>query len=109
VVTINGCPSDVSTSYNMTNVGIEEENPSLLTVFPNPSNGRFTITFEAESGKEYVLEIFNELGQVVISETFRNGGSISRPVDLGEKASGVYTITLKSNGGTTTKKLVIQR
>ncbi len=81
----------------------------MLMVFPNPTNGKFSITFESVSGKEYVLEIFNDIGQVVFSETFRNGGSIVRPIDLGENASGIYTVTLKSEGKSTIKKVVVQR
>lgn len=109
VVTLSGCSSTASSQLNVTNVGIDEENLNMLMVFPNPTNGKFSITFESVSGKEYVLEIFNDIGQVVFSETFRNGGSILRPIDLGENASGVYTVTLKSEGKSTIKKVVVQR
>ncbi len=109
VVTLSGCSSTASSQLNVTNVGIDEENLNMLMVFPNPTNGKFSITFESVSGKEYVLEIFNDIGQVVFSETFRNGGSIVRPIDLGENASGIYTVTLKSEGKSTIKKVVVQR
>lgn len=108
VVTTSGCSSSPSAGNNAT-VGIDEENnPYLLVVFPNPSDGNFNITFTAEKNEKYKLELFNELGQVIISQEIVNhGGTYQLPVNLVKPAAGMYTISLTNGSLETIKKIVI--
>jgi hypothetical protein len=108
IVTTNGCASNPSAGNNAT-VGINEENnPYLMVVFPNPNDGNFNITFSADKSEKYKLELFNELGQVIISQEISNfGGTYQFPVNLVKPAAGMYTILLTNGKQESFKKVIV--
>ena len=108
IVTVNGCASTASAGNNAT-VGINEENnPYLLVIFPNPSEGNFHISFTADRSEKYKLELFNELGQIIISEEIVNhSGTYQYPVNLTRPAAGMYSVVLTNGKVETTKKIII--
>ena len=108
IVTVNGCASAASAGNNAT-VGINEENnPYLLVIFPNPSEGNFHISFTADRSEKYKLELFNELGQIIISEEIVNhSGTYQYPVNLTKPAAGMYSVVLTNGKVETTKKIII--
>ena len=91
-------------------IGIEEI-PSLtsLTLYPNPSEGEFTIEMELAQPLEMELELFNALGQVIHSESLgRVSGTYQKQLSLKALAKGIYSLQLTSEEGTTTRKLMIE-
>lgn len=109
VVTINGCSSGDSSPINVTGTGVDEANPHLLVIYPNPSSGNFSISFDAKANETYTLELFDDLGQIVFTEVIKSSGAFVKQVSLGEKATGIYTVSLKSEGKETVKKIIITR
>jgi hypothetical protein len=107
-VTINGCTSNMSAGNNAT-VGIDEaNNPYLLVTFPNPSDGNFMISFNADRNEKYKLELFNEIGQVIVSQEIAgHQGTYQLPVNLVKPAAGVYTLSLTNGQQETVKKIVV--
>ena len=59
-----------------------------LVIFPNPSNGKFTIQSSVVSGNSLV-EIYNELGQKVYSSTLQQAQGDNQ-IDLSKEPSGIY-------------------
>ncbi|MEK6617013.1 MAG: T9SS type A sorting domain-containing protein [Bacteroidota bacterium] len=82
---------------------------SLLTtqisVYPNPNIGQFTLVIESNA-KQSQIEIYNVLGEKVYSEKILNLKSLIINLDVPD---GVYFLQLKSENGTETKKLIIQK
>ncbi|WP_276134427.1 T9SS type A sorting domain-containing protein [Polluticoccus soli] len=66
-----------------------------VTLYPNPNNGKFTVSIGAISKSEIVrAEIVNAVGQLVYSNTVLvNQGNIE--IAMPEVASGVYLLKLK--------------
>jgi hypothetical protein len=97
---------------------IPDENPpgmeqaqSEVNVFPNPSDGRFQLSFEY-SGKEKVsAKVFDITGklvkniteELVISET-----SVTANVDLESPSSGIYFIRISWGKTLLTKKIIVK-
>jgi PKD repeat protein len=77
-----------------------------FTVFPNPSNGQFKITFENEIALP-IIKIFNNLGQVVFENQF-NQNVESVDINLSHLAKGIYSVNVTSNGISFVKNIVIQ-
>jgi type IX secretion system substrate protein len=77
--------------FRDTITGISEINSSkgAITVFPNPSNGRFTIQSPIVSGKSSV-EIYNVLGQKVFSTPLNLPQGRDFEIDLSNQSSGIY-------------------
>jgi hypothetical protein len=82
----------------------------VLNVFPNPSNGVFTVSLNASKGSHtLVLSVINTLGQVVATSNFSDvQASFSKQLDLSSLAKGVYFIKLNSDNQTLYNKVVIQ-
>lgn len=96
----------VSTFVNGS-VGIEEIEPFKkgLKVFPNPSSGRIKIVLE-ETIKQGILNIFNNLGQVVISEENLNGKQFD--LDLSQQPKGLYFINISNGNNFWNQKIIVE-
>ena len=77
-----------------------DENNASINIFPNPTNGTFTIT---GNGVENVL-IYNTVGQLVRAE--RAEGTEVQTIDLTDQSNGIYIIQIVTSNGTLTKKIV---
>lgn len=78
-------PNDISV--------VENEIPELgFNLFPNPSNGRFTIELESQdSNAKFQYQVINLAGQSI-----KSGNLDSKEVDLGNIKPGIYILQLNS-------------
>ncbi len=74
-----------------------------LSIFPNPSNGLFTI--ELASSENTNFEIYNILGKKVKSVQ-QTGAKTT--LDLSDFPKGIYFVNILSNGSQITKKVIIE-
>ena len=101
----NGFPENADTLtfiYNSTLGTLENELIKNISVYPNPSNGEFTINNIPENSS---VTILNSLGQAVVIEN-----DISSKYTLSSNLNpGVYFLKIsKNNKNYTTKKLIIK-
>ncbi len=73
-------------------------------LYPNPSTGRFTITFSKPLNNASI-SIVDNTGKPVAS--FRTSGNKAE-IDLSSYAAGIYYVRIEENGQTITKKVVKQ-
>ncbi|MDO9040235.1 MAG: T9SS type A sorting domain-containing protein, partial [Bacteroidota bacterium] len=76
-------------------------------VYPNPGNGVFAIESSGLQSGESDIEIFDQLGQLILSK--KSGLSNKIEIDLSGKSNGVYILKLKTNNGVYSKSIVINR
>ena len=86
----------------------EIQSPTAITVFPNPSNGKFQVILTTEDVKNYDVEIFNILGVSVFSKSKEDMQAINE-VNLTDKEGGVYLLRIRDGLNVYTRKIVIQR
>ncbi|MFM8917296.1 MAG: T9SS type A sorting domain-containing protein, partial [Bacteroidota bacterium] len=80
-----------------------------MNVFPNPTSGKFEISFESANTRDFTIRISDPAGTSIISESFeRFNGEFKRNYDLSKLAKGVYVLEVISNEKTVSKKLVVQ-
>ncbi|RYZ55342.1 MAG: T9SS type A sorting domain-containing protein [Sphingobacteriales bacterium] len=92
-------------------MGVGGMNGSLdFGLFPNPSNGKFTLRGTSTSSlRKVALRITTITGQLVYQRDFAPGSrDFATEVDLSEQAKGIYLVELNADGARTTKKLVIK-
>jgi hypothetical protein len=80
--------------------GIDEEINKIIRIYPNPSNGDFTVT---NINNIASIEIRSALGQKVYSTT---NNSNTKTIQLNESA-GIFFIQLKNNNGTVAIRKII--
>ena len=76
---------------------------SQFNVYPNPTNGLFTI--ELDGNAKYDVAVNNVLGQTVYSTT-TNG--MNTTIDLSSFDKGIYTVELKNKNAIYTEKVIVE-
>ena len=89
--------------------GLEAIAGSSVELFPNPSQGRFTLYFNSTTVQDLKMDLITTGGQLVC--TFKNEKattSFTREFDLSNFSKGVYFLRLSSENGMAVKRIVIQ-
>ncbi|MHA6246398.1 T9SS type A sorting domain-containing protein [Pontibacter sp. CAU 1760] len=94
----------------------EKENPLNLdssegnvAIYPNPSNGVFTISISNLESRKVVLRIMNVIGNEILHETLtRTDGQLSKTVDLNRYAKGLYYVKLEADGHSIVRRVVVK-
>lgn len=106
----NGCGTNVITQVvNLTTVSIgENSKATVFAIYPNPSNGVFTLVFDNNQSDYNKLEVMNLAGELVYSKSLNNrSASFNENINLNELAKGIYSVRITSNNSTMVKKLTI--
>jgi len=78
-----------------------------VAIFPNPSNGSFTVEFNDNFGKTDVM-VVNLLNEVVYENRMETGLGTSLKIDLGDDANGLYFVKLKNETTEVVSKIIIR-
>jgi len=86
---------------------INDKNDGAITVYPNPSNGVFTIQSSVVSGKSLV-EVYNVLGEKVYSQSSILNSPVS--INLKDSPAGIYFVRAYDEGqkNIATAKIIIE-
>jgi len=90
--------------------GISEKTVAIfsVSVYPNPSNGLFTIELNSDKNIIAGLSIRNLMGKTLWTEkNIRLNGRILKTLDLNNLMNGVYFVYLECNEGLVIKKITI--
>jgi hypothetical protein len=90
-------------------LGISEiVNGVFVEIFPNPSNGMFTVKLQSAKNEKLELSVLNSLGTVVYAESnIQLTNSFTRSIDLSGNAEGLYFVKLYSEKINYVKKIII--
>lgn len=77
----------------------------LFILYPNPTTTTAFINAE-NIIKDYKVEIYNAIGQLMLSETVSNENN--HPLPIGDFSNGVYFIKIRLGDEFITKRLVVQ-
>lgn len=98
-----------SNSININNTGIAQiDTNDFFTIYPNPSDGNFIISFNVIIKSTYKLIILNALGALVYEETLTDfNGTYSKMMDLTGYGKGMYLINISNPDMETVKKVIV--
>jgi alpha-tubulin suppressor-like RCC1 family protein len=99
--------STVSLCAGAITTGLQESvtTSNEFSIYPNPSTGNYFINTNAvNSNTEAIVEIHNLLGENIYSSSLSK--LKNNAINISEKPSGIYFVTIISNGKTFTQKLI---
>lgn len=81
---------------------------SQVNIYPNPSNGLFTLDLNMDQLEEVRIDVKNMVGQRVVelAPMMMQSGEIT--LDMQHAESGIYLLTLKANDRQITRKLSLK-
>lgn len=85
---------------NFNQLGIEELEENAVTIYPNPSNGPFTVSMKDKGN--YSLTVLDTKGRVLKQLDFENETTI----DLSAVSSGSYLIQVSNDAGLKARRIV---
>lgn len=95
---ITGCTNSATEDiYVDACIGIEENNSSVLSIYPNPVKEQLNIIYE---GGTYSLSIFDMTGTVVFE------GTNTTKIDVSKFARGSYILQMNTSQGVEMKKFI---
>lgn len=100
VVIDNGDCSVTSDCFDITTVGLDQNETMNINVFPNPTSGKVTINATSTFNS---IEVVNVMGQVVYSASLNQVST--HQIQLPE-STGVYMINIISNSNTRTFRVI---
>jgi PKD repeat protein len=107
----NECGSNTTTQTVVSsNLGLEDILAnSNITVFPNPSNGEFTIGMDVLTNSTIDIRIENILGAVVYENNLGQiEGQHNEVINLRNAESGIYFVNITAGDQKIMKKIVIE-
>jgi hypothetical protein len=111
VITLNGCSSVPSNDIYYVVIGIEETiRGGTISIYPNPSDGLFTMVISTSALQTFNLSVLNNLGLTVFaSDDIKVNGTVRKTLDLRSAPNGVYSIMLQNNETHVVKKIIINK
>jgi len=104
--TASNIPTDVPGLCSVATAINEISTSTLVSVFPNPTTGKFMFTIEGE-GKQYNLEFYNMQGQMMYSINNLKKYSV-KEIDLSELSKGIYFLKIQDGKNFYCEKIVLQ-
>jgi len=98
-------PNGGGLNHVQKNGELETRNEMQMSVYPNPSAGKFIIQLDRENAG--TIEVYNILGTQVLSMK-KEIGNIRYEIDLTGYPAGIYTVRMVSNGKLINYKLILQ-
>ena len=88
-VTFGGWSANVTCTELIINV--DEFNSNEISIYPNPTNGFFTVDLSSNYSKSTLIEIFSISGQKIYSE---NANQNIMTIDMSNNSKGIYFIKI---------------
>jgi hypothetical protein len=84
---------------------VAEFNPEVF-IYPNPSDGQFTVKLSGLKSARYQIQVADMLGKIISNETLNLSGSSSKDFNL-KVSSGIYHLLISDGNQTKSQKIVI--
>ncbi|MBI1315679.1 PKD domain-containing protein [bacterium] len=104
----NACGTfDTTVTVNVTGISLAENALGAgVSVFPNPTNDRFSVGIAQGDAGTFRFTLTNALGQVIEQrELSHRGGSSEIEFDLSGKAKGIYLIRIDNGQASVTRRI----
>lgn len=102
------CGSDTTTqSVDVTAVSIDGGLERLISVYPNPTNGAFTVSFSEMNAQSVTVSVYTIHGKEVVREVSdQTVGNFNTQLDISTQAEGTYLLKVEVDGNMYMKQIL---
>ena len=79
-----------------------------FTLYPNPNNGSFTVSFNSNSSNDISIMVHDIRGREIANKNYSNTGLFEQTLQLNNAQAGVYLVTVKDGDRKEVKKIIIE-
>jgi len=104
-------PQTVDYLLNMSfrGTGVDDSDlTNTLSVYPNPTSGRFNVSISNAEATDMTLELVNISGQVVYRNQVKAAYSYNEEIDASQFAKGVYYLKVNNGKEVKVEKVVVE-
>ena len=106
----SGCETELEVTLTVVDdSGIEDNLEESFSIYPNPTTGKFAVTFDLNKPREMTIEVVNIVGEKVLVKTLVDVQNQSFEFDINSVADGVYFVVIRSEDEQISKKLVVRK
>ncbi|WNM19927.1 zinc-dependent metalloprotease [Flavobacterium capsici] len=87
---------------------VNENSLQNFSLYPNPNNGNFNISFNSNSTNKINVGVFDIRGRSVFSNDYQNNGFFNETINLSNIQSGIYLVKVQDGEKQITKKIVVE-
>lgn len=105
-----GCTDVLRIAVGEVSVGIKNTTNNIaFNVYPNPTSGSVYINGKLEKAAEVTLEVYNAIGERVITEQLGHIATINANVDMSRFSNGIYFVRLTAGDRTSMSRVVLEK
>ncbi len=86
------------------NLSSESFSQNSFYIYPNPSNGIFTLVSGSNEINE--IEVFDVIGKVILSKKQFNSSDNQISIDIASASQGIYFLKITANNQSTVKRII---
>ncbi len=99
-------PRSAEDISDVTGIG-DMQTTGRISVYPNPSDGRFYVTIDQPFSRTVRITLFNTLGKVMTTREVPAGGQVSEAFDVNVPA-GFYFLRVEDGDNTVVRRIIIR-
>ena len=108
VKVVGGCSTVSSAPYVYAGISPALRSVFNVNIYPNPSNGSFTINASFANSLQTTLSVKDVLGRNVFVKNYGSVLSISDQINLANSGAGIYFLTLTNGKDAVVKKIMVK-
>gem|GEM_PF-2668421 len=110
VTDANGCTETIEVTVDDNSVGIEEDLAGIneIALFPNPTNGTFSLAIELVSADDINIAVTNLNGQTVMQSSKAAVLNLEASFDASDLPAGIYMVRVSTSKGAVYRKLIVE-
>ncbi len=110
VTIAHGCDSPLSDPFSFVSEAEEQIGNNGIVVYPNPSDGKFTLQINTAQAQQFDYSIYDILGQKVMSGAKSSISSVhTEEINMQDFPQGIYYLHISLNGTEYQRKLILTK
>lgn len=89
-------------------LSIEDTKVFDFVLYPNPSNGTFTLQMDNSNGEPVTVSVYDMRGRILFDTTYNTVGMMNETIQLQNVQTGVYLVSVNSGNRKEVKRIIIE-